>query len=81
MNVTFLCRHCEQPARFELDATTREIPCPACQAVYPVTERSLAADGRLKECLVCGCQELFVRKDFSQSSSDGTVTSACFEYA
>ena len=66
MNVSFQCRQCEQPVRVDVDASTREFECPACQTKYPVTATSQSPDGQLKECFVCGCQELFVRKDFNQ---------------
>ncbi len=66
MNVAFQCRQCEHPVRIDLDASTREFACSSCEAKYPVVEAAISGDGQLKECLVCGCQELFVRKDFNQ---------------
>jgi hypothetical protein len=42
-----------------------EVCCTHCGHVLRVPERAFAGE-RLTRCLVCPCQELYVRKDFSQ---------------
>ncbi len=66
MNVAFECRHCEQPVRMELSPACSELLCPACGKSSPVTAEDFADDGKLQACVICGCRELFVRKDFPQ---------------
>jgi hypothetical protein len=65
MNVTYTCRHCEQPARNEVQPERAELVCPNCKQASPFPSEDFQ-DGKLLNCLVCGCRELFVRKDFSQ---------------
>jgi len=64
MNVTFACPQCDTTSRVPL-AAGQPIRCPACS--WCVSEKvSLTEDESLDHCLVCGCQELFIRKNFSQ---------------
>jgi len=65
MNVTFACPACEQTTRQEIAPPTGALVCASCQHAIPVSLPPDAAEppGR---CLVCGCPELFVRKNFSQ---------------
>ena len=65
MNVSFICRKCDEESRVELVAGSDEFCCPHCSRSYPVAPDALA-DGKLARCLVCSCDELYVRKDFSQ---------------
>lgn len=65
MNVTFVCRECERTGRVECDSTTEEVVCPHCRVVFAVAPGTVHAE-RVDECVICGCRELFVRKDFSQ---------------
>lgn len=65
MNVSYICRQCETPVRVELPEDVTELSCPSCSATTPVAAEDYAA-GRLQSCLLCGCGELFLRKDFSQ---------------
>jgi hypothetical protein len=64
MNVTFACPDCDTTSRLPLDAD-QPVDCPYCE--WAGTQSRLTQDGQALDCcLVCGCQELFVRKNFSQ---------------
>lgn len=65
MNVSYNCRQCGRPLQREVPHGTSELPCDGCGVVTPLADEELA-DGRLRVCRLCGCDELFVRKDFSQ---------------
>ena len=65
MNITFLCPHCDRTVSAEFDVTASELACPACNTVWPIPD-GVASEGKLRQCLVCPSNELFVRKDFSQ---------------
>ncbi len=71
MNVTYLCPQCEQATRCELSLETSAVTCHACQHQPPVAGQALQAgtepgQAQLQHCLICGNEELFIRKDFSQ---------------
>ncbi len=61
MNVRFLCPHCQFPGRLLLRAAT-EWTCPGCARQQSVA----AADPQLASCPLCGCPELFRKKNFPQ---------------
>lgn len=65
LQIAFSCRRCETPQQVRLaDPSAQTFCCPRCEEEYPL---AAAIDAeRLQQCVVCGCQELFVRKDFSQ---------------
>ncbi len=65
MNVTFACPECDQTSRLDIEPATRQVVCASCQHAIPA---SLPADPAqpLSRCLICGCNELFIRKNFSQ---------------
>jgi hypothetical protein len=65
MNVSFHCRDCEQPVSLEAPLDSLELTCPACRKGTPISREEFSG-GQLHACLVCGCRELFVRKDFPQ---------------
>ncbi len=75
MNVTFSCPECDQTTRQELAPETPRIDCAHCDYAIPT---SLPADANkgIDRCLVCGCRELYVRKDFSQRLGLTVVVSA-----
>lgn len=84
MDVTFRCPHCQEPARAEFEANTRELGCSHCSAKWAVDDGAVA-DGSVVRCLVCPSTELFVRKDFSQALGlaivgFGIVLSSVFWY-
>jgi len=64
MNVTFACPQCDQTTRQEIEPATRQVVCTSCQ--HAITSLPPDAAEPLRRCLVCGCGELFVRKNFSQ---------------
>lgn len=65
MNITFACRTCHRAARVEVPGSQAEFACPHCQHGYAGPAAS-GGDDDLSHCLVCGCQELFVRSNFPQ---------------
>ena len=65
MNVTYTCIHCDRPSQSEVTADVTELTCGHCGTATPVTADAFE-EGKLVVCLVCGCRELFLRKDFSQ---------------
>ena len=79
MNVSYTCKHCDQPVRSEVGSGAHEFTCPACSEKFSVPAEDYA-DGKLHGCLVCGCRELFVRKDFSQRLGVTIVVCGLFAY-
>lgn len=65
MNVTFRCPACEHTVSVDAPLESREIVCPDCQAARTVSEDAVR-DGKLRRCVICPCEDVFVRKDFSQ---------------
>lgn len=65
MNATYACPNCEATNRGDVQATTDRLTCSHCQYSLSI-DPPPAADGPLDHCLVCPCQELYIRKDFSQ---------------
>jgi hypothetical protein len=65
MNVTYACCQCQQTSRQDLDDTTTVLRCDHCGYEQRVPPGAIE-EGRLKRCVVCPSDELFVRKDFSQ---------------
>jgi hypothetical protein len=66
MHVTFRCPTCEQTTRASLHE--QALTCARCQAAIRGAEATAreVEQGRVTRCLVCPCEELFVRKDFPQ---------------
>jgi hypothetical protein len=56
----------------ELEPGATELRCPSCGLASPVTEEHFE-NGKLHGCPICGCRELFVRKDFPQRLGVGIV--------
>ena len=75
MNATFACPKCDVTSRQPLDAE-QAFGCPHC-GWMAAESKTLAAGETLDKCLVCGCQELFLRKNFSQRLGVGIVVLAC----
>ena len=65
MNVTYSCTHCSQTTQAEITPDVTELACRHCGTATPVTADAFEG-GKLSACLLCGCRELFSRKDFSQ---------------
>ena len=63
MTVTYECPNCHTPQRTDLAAGRNAVLCAACS--YQVQLRLGAVDGSVvKECAVCGTQDLYIQKDF-----------------
>lgn len=73
MNVAFHCRSCEHPVRLDVSAESSELLCNACGKSTAIAAEDISAEGKLNACVVCGCRELFVRKDFPQKVGVGIV--------
>ena len=65
MNVTFACPECDQTSRHTIEPANQQVVCTPCQHVL-VTSMPAGAVESIERCLLCGCDELYVRKDFSQ---------------
>lgn len=72
MNVTFACPRCQESSRAEIAAHDETLRCSHCEAELPI-EPDVMTDEGLKQCLVCGSHELFIRKDFPQRLGVGLV--------
>lgn len=72
MNILFACPKCKNDVRQEFERDTDRVPCPACGVVITVN-RDCFEDDRLRKCLVCPSNELFVRKNFPQRLGVGIV--------
>jgi hypothetical protein len=64
MNITFSCPECDHTSRIPIEREA-VVACPDCDWKQATSAR-VTADEPLSECLVCGCKELFIRKNFSQ---------------
>ncbi|MBC8351784.1 MAG: hypothetical protein H8E66_07330 [Planctomycetes bacterium] len=64
MNITFACPECDHTSRIPLALETA-VTCPECDWKQTTSAEAPREDA-LDECLVCGCKELFIRKNFSQ---------------
>jgi hypothetical protein len=50
-----------------LEEAPGSITCPRCHTEHPVqVTDAMLGDNRVDLCAVCGCRELFIRKDFPQ---------------
>jgi len=79
MNITFACPECEQTSRQPIQAD-QALACSACGWRQTFAPEPLTA-GKLERCLVCGCGELFVRKNFSQRLGVAIVVVAAISSA
>jgi hypothetical protein len=72
VKVTFACPSCDQPDSMPIDYAC-DWQCSACDHRLHLQ----AADPSLPECVVCGCQELYKRKDFPQWLGMSILLAAC----
>lgn len=79
MNITFACPECEHTSRIPL-APEAAVACPTCDWKQH-TPATLPSASPLDECLVCGCKELFIRKNFSQRIGIAVVVIAALSSA
>ena len=62
MNLTFTCPHCEKRDRLEMTVPA-ELNCSYCDKNVGTFHQTEPPD-TLETCLICGCKQLFQRKDF-----------------
>jgi hypothetical protein len=65
MNVTFACPRCHETGAASFADNATLIDCSQCHAVLPAPSDAWS-NSELHRCLVCGSDDLFVRKDFPQ---------------
>lgn len=65
MQVTYSCPKCDTAVRSYADLDAGQMNCPACGVAIEFPAGGIK-DGQLHKCLVCPCQDLFLRKDFPQ---------------
>ena len=65
MQITFNCPKCLQPADGEATSASRGVTCSHCQWTRPIGDGDLQGEIPCR-CLVCGCNDLWRQKDFSQ---------------
>ena len=65
MNVTFACPECDQTSRQKIEPANEQLVCTHCQLTIVSSMPSKPLES-IAQCFVCGCDELYVRKDFSQ---------------
>ena len=65
MNVTYACPNCEAGIRHELDESAAALTCGRCKQTVKPPPGSIEGN-RIRRCLVCPSQDLYVRKDFPQ---------------
>lgn len=72
MNVTYTCRQCDHSVKADVPQAATDLVCTTCSARVQFSAEDFDGD-KLRACLVCGCEELFLRKDFSQRMGVGIV--------
>jgi NAD-dependent SIR2 family protein deacetylase len=65
MNVAFACPKCDQTVQVELSDDVSQLACSHCEYTLNAAAGAIS-QGEVHRCLVCGGNELFVRKNFSQ---------------
>jgi uncharacterized paraquat-inducible protein A len=65
MNVTFACPECDLTSRHNIEPANEQVICTSCQHVVVSSMPSKPLES-IDRCFTCGCDELYVRKDFSQ---------------
>lgn len=65
MNVTFACPECDQTSRQNIEPANEQLVCTHCQFTIVSSMPSKTLES-IAQCFVCGCDELYARKDFSQ---------------
>jgi hypothetical protein len=84
IHLAYCCPHCDHPIHTTIDATTRQLECPACGHSSAVPEGAVS-DERVHRCVVCPSTDLYVRKNFSQRAgvtlvAIGMIVSSIFWY-
>ena len=66
MHILFDCPKCLKPARSEVTAASRGVMCSSCHWTRSINDGELEGESP-RRCLVCGCNDLWRQKDFSQT--------------
>jgi hypothetical protein len=72
VNIRFPCPVCEHPGQVRLPSQT-EWQCPQCDHLV----QAAAADPALTTCAICGCHELYKKKDFPHKLGMAILIVAC----
>ena len=72
--LTFCCPRCQRTNRLEV-AAGDAVRCPGCDWERPVAQEEFV-QGKPAHCLVCGCDDLWRQKNFSQRAGLVMVTAA-----
>ena len=73
ITLTYRCTTCKTASTHEFDDLTSQLTCPHCQTTLKTSSGALQG-GELVACLVCPCDDLFLRKDFPQRLGVAIVT-------
>ena len=65
MQMAFLCPVCEQQTQCECSDETTELHCAHCDWVRSVPAGTIE-HGAVKNCIACGCEDLWKQRDFPQ---------------
>ena len=65
MNVIYACSKCEQPTQAELTPGLTEIACLHCGHKTAIPAGAIS-EGKVRACVVCPSQDLYLRKNFPQ---------------
>jgi hypothetical protein len=65
MHVLFRCPSCENPRRAQVTPQTGAITCDGCHWTRAI-HASEPEENFARQCLVCGCRDLWRQKDFPQ---------------
>jgi hypothetical protein len=84
MDVTYRCPHCDGLAHSELTPATESVTCAHCSQQWKTPAGAITQSG-IRRCIVCPSNDLYVRKDFSQTAgvaivAAGFVVSTVFWY-
>ena len=63
MTLTFECPNCHDIVRTEFSLDQSAVPCPGCSGSTSVRQETVQGT-RVKECALCGTEDLYVQKDF-----------------
>lgn len=66
MHVTYRCPNCDELASSELIPSTESIACAQCGQHFAVPAGAVT-EAAIRRCVVCPSNDLYVRKDFSQT--------------
>jgi hypothetical protein len=75
VNIRLACPECDCPGRVEVPGTA-SWRCPQCSYLLPL-DGAATEDAVLPRCLVCGCADLYRKKDFPHSLGMAILLLAC----